>query len=183
MQLSGRPAVPEGYAIQLADPGHIPRLNDIELAAAGIFPAGSLPERVRLESLPREALTRAMDQGRLWVALDKDENPVGYAMLEVVGGAALLAQMDVRPEHGRQGLGAAMVRRVARQVGEMGIGELFLTTFSHVPWNAPFYRKMGFEALDPAEQPGFVQGILAEERQRGLENRVAMRLRVCAGSG
>lgn len=114
----------------------------------------------------------------LWVALDAAKLPVGYALLEIVDGLALLAQMDVHPDHGQRGIGAALGCRVIKRVREMGLNELFLTTFSHVKWNGPFYEKLGFRILGPGELPRFLDNILRKERERGLDNRVAMKLSI-----
>jgi putative acetyltransferase len=172
------PGLPEGYAIRHAEPIHIPVLNSIELAAATIFPKGSIPEQVFRERVPIPVLTEAMKKARLWVALREGDNtPVGYALLRIEDdGSALLAQLDVHPEHGRKKLGTALVRRVIKAVHGMGSRELYLTTFSNVPWNAPWYGKLGFRPLAAEEQPEWVRVILKEERGRGLENRVAMKL-------
>ena len=170
--------IPTGYTIRHAEPEHVPLLNAIELAAAGMFPPGSIPEHVRLERVPLSLLTKAREENRLWVALDRFEEPVGYALLQVSDGIALLAQLDVNPIHGRKGLGAAMVRRVIKAVQKEGLAELYLTSFSDVPWNAPFYSKLGFAVIEPGAQPRFIQDILSEEQDRGLKNRVAMKLAI-----
>lgn len=170
------------YTIESAGPGHIHALNGIELAAATLFPPGSIPEHVLSDRLPREVLDSAMRSGMLWVALDAVGAPVGYALLQLVDGYALLAQMDVHPLHGRRGLGTALVRRAAGRVRELNLDELYLTTFSHVPWNAPFYARLGFRVVPAAEQPLFIKDILHAERVRGLADRVAMRLAVAEAS-
>ena len=174
MRLEPRACVPCGYAIAPAKAEHIPLLNDIELAAAAIFPPGSIPERVLSERVPIPVLTEAMEKGRLLVALDVHSTPVGYALLQISDNAALLAQLDVHPDHGRKGLGTALVMRIMEQARLMGLADLYLTTFSHVPWNAPWYAKQGFAILKEEEQPEFIKKILWEEQKRGLEHRVAM---------
>lgn len=179
MELTPEAPAPAGYAIRPAEPLHIPYLNDIELAATELFPPGSIPEHIRHDRTPDTLLTEGEREGRLWVALDTahdTEKAMGYALLRVVDGYALLAQIDVHPAHGRKGLGTALVRQVIRKAGDMGMHELYLTTFAHVPWNAPFYQKLGFSILNEANMPFFLGEILEEERRYGLENRVAMGL-------
>lgn len=168
--------IPHEYTIRAARPEHIPFLNDIELAAAAIFPPGSIPTHILSESVPEEMLTDAMRDGRLWIALGPDAKPVGYGLLQFVDDAALLAQLDVHPDHGRRGLGAALVRRIAETARSRGAEALYLTSFAQIPWNAPFYASLGFVTLAEADQPRWIQEILAEERRSGLENRTAMRL-------
>lgn len=168
----------QGYTIRSADPEHLPLLHMIERAAATIFPAGTIPDHILADRIPLTTLQEAQTAGRLWLALAANDKPVGYALLQVVDGYALLAQLDVHPTHGQQGLGTALVQRVIQQVRTAGLPALYLTTFSHVPWNAPFYQKRGFRPLSATEQVPFIQNILHEERARGLQNRVAMQLRI-----
>lgn len=168
--------VPAGYSIRHAEHAHIPFLNDIESAAAALFPADFVPEHVLSERVPQTMLAEAVDLARLWVALqDGEMEPVGYALLQIYGGSDLLAQLDVRPEHGRKGLGAALTRRVIRAARGMGLRALYLTTFSNVPWNAPFYENLGFARLEPDGHPSFLRTIVEQENARGLQNRVAMK--------
>lgn len=161
--------------IQAAEYGDIPVLNAIELAAAAIFPPGMLPDAVRQECVPPAVLARAVELGRLWVDRDAHRRITGYALWEQADGAALLAQIDVLPACGRRGIGTSLVRHVIRQAGQAGLPHVYLTTFSTVAWNMPFYRKLGFVCIDAAEQPEFLRKILEDERKRQLEHRVAMR--------
>jgi Predicted acetyltransferase len=168
--------IPTGYSIEIASSAHAPLLGAIEIAATTRFPPGTIPDHIRSDSVPIPVLLDAVANGTLWVALDAFRQPVGYALLQIVDGVALLAQMDVLPEHGRKGLGAALVMSIAGFLRDQNKNALYLTTFTHVPWNAPFYASIGFYALNEEEQPPFIKDILNEERQYGLPHRVAMRL-------
>lgn len=163
------------YAICRAEARYLPFLNDIEMAAATIFPPGFLPAHVLLDKVPIPVLREAMEQSRLWVALLGPAKPVGYALLQIVADGTLLAQMDVHPEHGRKGLGTALVKQVIEEIRAKDIPALYLTTFANVRWNAPFYAKCGFVVLPADEQSEFIKDILRVEQEHGLENRVAMR--------
>ena len=167
-----------GYAIIPAASRHLALLNAIELAAAKIFPDDYLPEHILLEKLPMEVLLAAQAQGMLWVAVDAGGSPVGYVLVQAVDGLALLAQVDVHPDHGRQGLGTALIRHAMQAMHERGFAECYLTTFSDIAWNAPFYAKLGFGVVDEAAMPQAIAAILREEQERGLRNRVAMRLKI-----
>lgn len=79
------------YIIKQAEYNHIPLVNDIELAAATIFPKNSLPEHIFSEKLPIDTLLAAKEQGMLWVAVDTKDSPVGYILLQIIDGIALLA--------------------------------------------------------------------------------------------
>lgn len=164
------------YALCHAEKHHLPALNAIELAAATLFPPGTIPEHVLADRVPLSVLLNAQKKNMLWVAVDAHDAPVGYLLLQVVSGLPLLAQLDVHPSHGRKGLGTALIAHGIAQVQEMGFTDLYLTTFSHVPWNAPFYERLGFNTAEEQSLPESIAKILNDERRRGLHNRVAMRL-------
>lgn len=170
--------LPHGYTIQLATVAHAPLLAAMEIAAAGIFPPGSIPEHIRSDSVPESVLLDAVQRGLLWVALAEDGRPVGYALVQMIEGVALLAQMDVHPDHMRKGIGSALIACVAECLKLQKKAALYLTTFRHAPWNAPFYAKRGFAALNKGEEPLFISKILEDEKRYGLTNRVAMFLNI-----
>jgi hypothetical protein len=58
-----------------------------------------------------------------------------------------------------------------------GIAALTLTTFSQVPWNAPYYERCGFRCLDEAELTPGLRAIRRHEAEMGLDRwpRLCMR--------
>src|SRR5690606_10077499 len=69
---------------------------------------------------------------------------VGFAHVIEIDGCAHLEQLSVLPSHGRKGLGRALVEAAVTETASRGYEELTLRTYSHVPWNAPFYETCGF---------------------------------------
>ena len=68
-----------------------------------------------------------------------------------------------------------------------GRAALTLTTFRDVPWNAPYYRRLGFAVLASADQGPQLRALVAREAATipGGAPRVAMRRAVrppCAPS-
>lgn len=164
----------QAHNVSLARESDLPFLNGIELSAAAIFPRGALPDIVRTEAVPAETLAAAMLAGRLFVCRNDCGQPVGYAFWQEYGNSALLAQIDVLPQYGRCGRGKALVERIIADVAGAGLRDLYLTTFENIPWNAPFYQKIGFRITERDEQPRFIRDILLGELERGMKNRVAM---------
>lgn len=162
------------YAIVDALPEHIPFLGKIEGVCARLFPPGVVPDELLDEAHPDYMFIEAQQNGRLAIAVKKGE-PVGFALLQILDGLALLAEVDVLPSHGRRGLGKALVLRVMEMAAREGYGHLYLTTFRHVPWNYPFYRRLGFTLIPEESLPPAMAGLLAEETQLGYSDRVAMR--------
>ena len=162
------------YTIKQATADHVTLLAAIEIAAAGIFPPGSIPDHIRSDSTPVEMLLEAVQDGLLWAALTGEGTPVGYALVRLIEDTALLAQMDVHPDHMRRGIGSALIGQLVEQLRLRKKTALYLTTFTHVPWNAPFYAKQGFVAMNTVDAPPFLKNILEEEKSYGLSNRTAM---------
>lgn len=164
------------YAIVPARPEHVRALPAIERECARLFPDGAIPAPLLDAVLPEEALDDARLKGNLWVAENADGRPVGFGLLELHDGNALLAEMDVLPAHGRRGIGGRIVRCIAEKARLLGAPALFLTTFSNIPWNAPFYSRLGFVSLRKEDTPVWLASLLDGEREYGFRNRVAMRL-------
>lgn len=88
-------------------------------------------------------------------------------------GTAHLQQLAVDPAHGRRGLGSALVDACCEQARQRGYGQLTLTTFRDVPYNAPWYARLGFVVID--EPISVVARHVKQERPYGrLAPRVAM---------
>jgi GNAT superfamily N-acetyltransferase len=167
------------YTITLARPEHLAAPASIELAAAGLL-RGHAPASVLEERTPRADFERAQREARLWVALF-GKTPVGFAHVEMLAeGWAHLQEIDVAPEHGRRGLGTALLRTVLNALARAGHQQLTLTTFRHVPWNMPFYARLGFAEIHARDLHPALETIVRDEAMRGLERsrRVVMRYRV-----
>ncbi|TVT57414.1 GNAT family N-acetyltransferase [Amycolatopsis rhizosphaerae] len=136
-----------------------------------------MPEIAEDEPLPVEALAGYQGAGRAWVAVDGADCAVGYLIADFVDGCVHIEQVSVHPDHGRRGVGRALVDDVAVVAGSAGIPALTLTTFAEVPWNAPYYLRLGFRALDEGELTPGLQAIREREAAHGLDRwpRVCMR--------
>jgi GNAT superfamily N-acetyltransferase len=82
------------------------------------------------------------------VVLVCDDPPLGFAAVGVVDGAAHIWQLSVHPAAGRRGRGTALVGAACDWARERGYGAVTLTTFRDVPWNGPFYARLGFRVVD-----------------------------------
>ena len=151
---------------------HLPA---IELAAARLL-AGHAPESVLTETTSLDVLEQARSQGRLWVAL-AGTVPVGFAHIELLEPhVAHLEEIDVHPDHGRRGLGRRLVMAICEWAASKSYQAVTLTTFRDVPWNMPFYARLGFEVISPDELSPALRSVVGDETRRGLDpaSRVAM---------
>jgi GNAT superfamily N-acetyltransferase len=148
----------------------------VERAAGEPFRALGMDEIADDEPPPLEHLAQYQQAGRAWVAV-VDGEVVAYLVLDVVADAAHVEQVSVDPRHGRQRIGQRLIETAADWARARGLHELTLTTFADVPWNAPYYARLGFSPLPDAAQPPELAAIRDLERARGLDRwpRVAMR--------
>ncbi len=93
------------------------------------------------------------------VVLVAGDPPVGLCRIDALGDGAHLEQLSVHPDHGRRGVGRALLRAGIEWAGSHDYGELTLVTYREVPWNGPFYASEGFvevaSAADWLRQRGF----------------------------
>jgi predicted N-acetyltransferase YhbS len=164
------------YTVGLARREHIRMLADIERAAAALFPDDVLTPEIRASAVPVEQLEAACSEGRLWTATMKTGSPVGFAIAIRESNAAFLQELDVHPAHQRKGLGRRLIRNVISWAQAHESSCVTLTTFEYVPWNAPFYSRLGFRKLAEHELSCELLERLQAERRQGLRQRVAMQL-------
>jgi GNAT superfamily N-acetyltransferase len=164
------------YTIALARVCDLPALPAIELAAARLL-VGQAPESVLAETTSHEELQAAQGLGHVWVALLSDQ-PVGFAHVKILEARhAHLEEIDVHPDHGRRGLGKQLVMAVCAWAAREGYESVTLTTFRGVPFNMPFYERLGFEVIPDTIVSPALRRVANDETRRGLDpsNRVVMR--------
>jgi GNAT superfamily N-acetyltransferase len=165
-----------GYTITRAIREDIPFLSPIELAAASLL-AGYAPFCVLQETTSDAEFEEARSDGRLWVVRASGA-PVGFALSEILEPTvAHLKEIDVHPDHVRRGLGTQLVLTACNWAQRERYESLTLTTFRHVPFNMPFYARLGFEVIPDDELSPQLRSVLFDESRRGLDpnHRVAMR--------
>jgi len=167
------------YEIALARPKDVPFLSSIERAAALLL-KGHAPDSVLEETTTAAEFDDAQMDGRLWVARTNDV-PLGFAQAEILEPTcAHLKELDVHPEHVRRGLGSRLVVAVRVWASAKRYHYLTLTTFREVPFNMPFYVRLGFEVIPTGELSSALHSIVQDESRRGLDpaRRIAMRYRL-----
>jgi GNAT superfamily N-acetyltransferase len=112
-------------------------------------------------------------RGLVWVATEGDV-PFGFAFAEPFEDALHLWELDAQ----RQGAGRALVMAVAADARARNLPAVTLTTFRDIPWNTPFYTRLGFVEVPQAGANPRLAGLRAHEAALGLDvaNRWIMRL-------
>jgi GNAT superfamily N-acetyltransferase len=152
-------------------------LRSIERDAGRAFAAIGMAEIAADEPPSLVELEPFRANGRAWVAVDAQDRPIAYLLSSVVDGCAHIDQVSVASAHARRGLGAALIEHLAAIARAEGRPALTLTAFRDVPWNAPYYERLGFVVVEPAHQGPELAAIVRRESATIPSNarRVAMR--------
>lgn len=157
------------YTIMPATPHHLAAIPVIELAAAAMFSEEDLPPEVRFLVTHQDDALSAQVDGRVWVAVTNDGTVVGFAISTTMDGNAHLDEVNVLPQHSGQGIGRALIDAVSEWAWSEGYNRLTLVTFGHVPWNAPFYRRIGFQQVSDDDIGDEVVDLLVNEKKFGID--------------
>lgn len=158
----------------------LPVLQDVERSAGELFAEIGM-DLVAEDAPPRiEVLRGFAEDGRAWVSTDRDDWPVGYLLVEIVDGNAHLDQVSVRRDYAGRGIGRALLNHMIQWARERGLPSVTLTTYVEVPWNGPYYERLGFRFLSRAEETPGLRAIRADEVAHGLDRwpRACMRKNV-----
>lgn len=157
-------------------PGDVTALPAIERAAGERF--RDYPELAWLaegEVISAEQHLGYAERGLSWLALANDQ-PVGFILAELHVSSLFIVELSVHLDWQGKGIGRRLIACVADQARKRGLASLTLTTFRDVPWNAPFYARLGFEMITTLTPE--LREKREEETAHGLayDARCAMRL-------
>jgi GNAT superfamily N-acetyltransferase len=152
-------------------------LRVIEREAGRAFAAIGMPEIAADEPPSVAELEVLWGQGRAWVAVDGNDRPVAYLVSSLVDGCSHIDQVSVAPSHAGRGRGAALIEHLAATARAEGRPALTLTTFRDVPWNGPYYERLGFVIVEPRDQGAELAALVSREADTVPSSapRVAMR--------
>jgi predicted N-acetyltransferase YhbS len=151
----------------------IPAILAVESAAEQLFhdagvaigTTASGPEDV-------DEYTAAIAEGRVIVAVDAADRVIGLALLDTIDGVRHLEELDVHPDHQRQGIGRRLVLAALD-----GAPAVTLSTFRDLAWNGPFYARMGFRELAPEEWTPGLAALRIYETEHGLDTAIRCLMR------
>jgi GNAT superfamily N-acetyltransferase len=141
-------------AVRTADAAELPILGEIERAADLVF------RSVGIVFPPGTVIDTVDDPDNVLVM---GEPPIAFAYVGQLDDHLHLHQIAVHPQLAQRGLGTVLMQAVIRRAGALGVT---LTTFADVPWNRPWYAKLGFvEFTTPGPE---LTALVAEEAAAGL---------------
>lgn len=150
--------------IRPANTADFERIEAIENTADQLFIEAFQPEHWPAAD---PAAERAAQAGFLFVGEQQDKEVIGFVHTLEIDGHAHLEQLSVLPEHGRHGYGRALVEAALAEAKHRGYREMTLRTYADLPWNGPFYARLGFRETTP--ESDFLRSLIQVERKLGLD--------------
>ncbi|MCS3399215.1 GNAT family N-acetyltransferase [Burkholderia thailandensis] len=162
---------PSPIRIRAARADEAPLMAAVEAAAAHRFDGIGMPHIASSPPTDLADLHERIDDDRALVAVDADgERIVGFAIYRILDASRLyIEEVDVAPGHAGRRIGSALIEAVAARARAAGARQVVLSTFRHVPWNAPYYRRLGFVDLDDGTLDPALAAIRAVHVAHGLD--------------
>jgi GNAT superfamily N-acetyltransferase len=166
---------PDMYSIRCARPSDLVYLPAIEREAAAQFQATPYPEMANADLASTQI---DLNHDHVWILADQQDQPIGFAIVHMLDDSVHLHELDVHPSYARQGLGRRLIEAIAYWARTTGATALTLTTFCDVPWNGPYYARLGFRPLDVTTLNPALQAVWDSEERAGLPmaHRICMQL-------
>lgn len=166
----------QSYTIRPVRRSELAKLPAIEQAAGRLFAGTAHAWIDGDEGMGMASFEHWFVHGQIWVAVDEADKPVGFAVAHELDGNAYLHELDVDPAHGRRGLGTRLIEAVTAWARENGYPAVTLATCVDIPWNAPYYMRLGFRVLHEDELGAGLREVRIHEIEAGWapEARVCM---------
>lgn len=160
---------PSRVSVRLARYEDVVLLPEVERSAAQSFRTiPSLAWIAEGDCLPIDTHLASLEAGTCWVAVTEQQRPVGFLTAERVQDRLHILEISVEAQAQGHGVGKALLAEACEAAQQTGLKRVTLTTCRDVPWNAPFYHKIGFEYLEEPALDSDLRAALKEEEACGF---------------
>jgi len=165
------------FTFRFAAPQDAQTIRSIEFEAGQRFADVGMTGIADGPPMALELVERKIAAREIVVAVADGLTCVGFAMFEPQPTRFYVQELDVLTTHAGQRIGAALIEQVAQLARAQQITQLTLSTYRAVPWNAPYYRRLGFREIAEAELDAALIARRDAHMARGLDEskRVFMR--------
>ncbi|MHA3737291.1 GNAT family N-acetyltransferase [Pseudomonas sp. Eth.TT006] len=144
-------------------------LPAIERSAAELFRAD--PALAWLADAPvlgAEQHLQAISSALVWVAEHVDQPLHGFLRAVQIDNQLHIEELSVSQHFQGLGTGRKLLLTAIDYAARQQLRAVTLTTFSDLPWNAPFYQRMGFCLLSPQKIPRHLREAMNNEVALGF---------------
>ncbi|WP_285415639.1 GNAT family N-acetyltransferase [Pseudomonas sp. efr-133-TYG-5] len=159
-----------------ADAPHLPA---IEQSAAQLFRLDPQLAWLADSAVPDAAQhAQAIREATVWVAEVAQQQLAGFLRAVPVDNQLHIEELSVSQHWQGRGIGRKLLLAAIEQARHAQLQAITLTTFRDLPWNAPFYQRLGFSLLTTQQTDAYLRAVLDNETRHGLPRarRCAMRL-------
>ncbi|HEX5659534.1 MAG TPA: GNAT family N-acetyltransferase [Polyangiales bacterium] len=161
---------PLPYTLRLATSQEIATLPSLEMASAQRFQNSPHPACAEGQPISEGLHARWLSHDGVWVAESPRGEIVGFVDWIPMALDMYVVELDVHPDHAGKGLGRQLLDALAEFGSRLGFERMVLRTFRDVPWNEPYYRRLGFETLAREEEHSELANVRAQEASVGLDD-------------
>ena len=162
---------------RLANIEDVPHLPDLERRAGALFDDVGMADVADGEPTSAAEYAAMQENGLLWVACDEADRLAGFVAAKILDGCVYIHEVSVDPDFAGQKIGGRLIKTLCDWAKQRGYPQVTLSTFRDVPWNAPYYARMGFEIVGMDTLGPDHEAVRADEIDGGLDvsKRVFMR--------
>jgi ribosomal protein S18 acetylase RimI-like enzyme len=170
------PMIDDNITIRLARKDDLAIIREIEAAAGRLFLKTDFPSIAEDEPMSLATLSRYQSEDQVRVAVNRQDFPIGFAVTGMVDGLVHLHELSIHPDYARRGIGRDLILAVCSMAKDLGKSAVTLSTFREIPWNAPYYERLGFRILSDPELTDGLRHLKVVEARLGLplDHRVFM---------
>jgi GNAT superfamily N-acetyltransferase len=162
--------------IRAASADDILQLQAVEKDAAEAYRA--VPGYAFCADLPVRTMSEHGQVQRTGIALvlELEGRPEGFVLILPMDERAHVLEAAVSRSHQRRGFGRRLFAAAEAWARDHGFSEITLTTYRDVPWNAPFYSRLGYSVFRPDGGHRELLALVEDESAAGFTQapRVAM---------
>lgn len=155
----------EEFSLRIAHTDELKKLVAIDNEASELYVKAGLKLEFERDHpfvvAERLRWTSAIEQGLAFVSVNCQDTPIGFATLGLVDGDPYLDQIAVLPSCMGRGVGTSLLNHA---ISWSSGRPLWLTTYSHLLWNRPYYERHGFVTIKDRECGQELCAVLKEQR-------------------
>jgi predicted N-acetyltransferase YhbS len=160
---------PFAFAYRFAVPDEAETVRAIEYEAAQRFVTVGLTGIADARPMDVDFVRRKIEVSEIIVAVNGNGGCVGFVTFAPLAKRFYIEELDVLTAWAGRRIGARLIDEVAALAHQAGAQQLVLSTFRDVPWNAPYYRRLGFSVIESMRLDPKLRAIRAAHVARGLD--------------
>lgn len=157
------------FTFRFAVPDDIEAVRAIEYEAAQRFVTVGMTGIADAQPMNATFVRRKIEASEIIVAVDSQARCGAFVMFAPLETRFYIEELDVLTAWAGRRIGAALIEQVGLLAARAGAQQLVLSTFRDVPWNAPYYRRLGFSIMDGAQLDAKLRAIRASHVAHGLD--------------